>query len=90
MKRIISALLLVIMLLSLSACGCEHEWASATCTSPKTCTKCGETEGEALGHTWAEACADESNQLIPVFTDGKMIKEQSLAEIRNVLHNGNF
>lgn len=42
------------------------------------------------GHTWAEACADEKNQLVTVFKDGKMIKEQSLAEIRNVLHNGNF
>ncbi len=30
--------------------GCEHEWMDATCTDPKTCSKCGETEGEELGH----------------------------------------
>ena len=30
---------------------CAHEWVDATCTAPKTCSKCGETEGEALGHT---------------------------------------
>ena len=28
-----------------------HIWADATCTEPKTCTVCGETEGEPLGHT---------------------------------------
>lgn len=27
---------------------CEHEWAAATVSAPKTCKKCGETEGEAL------------------------------------------
>ena len=30
---------------------CEHEWTDATCTEPKTCSICGETEGEALGHS---------------------------------------
>jgi DNA-directed RNA polymerase subunit RPC12/RpoP len=29
---------------------CEHEWLDATCTTPKTCSLCGKTEGEALGH----------------------------------------
>jgi len=38
------------------ACGeispeCKHAWVDATCTAPKTCSKCGETVGEALGHT---------------------------------------
>ena len=28
----------------------EHVWADATCTAPKTCTACGLTDGEALGH----------------------------------------
>ena len=27
-----------------------HDWAAATCTAPETCTVCGETQGEALGH----------------------------------------
>ena len=30
---------------------CEHVWVDATCTAPKTCSVCGATEGEALGHT---------------------------------------
>ena len=29
---------------------CDHKWTDATCTEPKTCSSCGETEGEALGH----------------------------------------
>ncbi len=32
-----------------------HDWADATCLIPKTCTVCGETEGEALGHQGGEA-----------------------------------
>ena len=30
-----------------------HDWKAATCTSPKTCTVCGITEGEA-GHTYVD------------------------------------
>ena len=29
----------------------EHNWIDATCTAPKTCSECGATEGEKLGHT---------------------------------------
>ena len=28
-----------------------HDWKDATCTAPKTCNTCGNTEGAALGHT---------------------------------------
>ena len=38
----------------MTGCGCKHEWVDATCTAPKTCSKCQETEGEALGHTEGE------------------------------------
>ena len=30
---------------------CEHQWKNATCTEPKTCSKCGKTQGEANGHS---------------------------------------
>mgnify|MGYP003400407812 CR=1 FL=1 len=32
----------------------------------------------------------KDNLLVPVFRDGKILKETSLAEIRNRLHNGDF
>ena len=33
---------------------CEHVWVDADCTNAKTCSLCGETEGEALGHSYGE------------------------------------
>ena len=36
--------------LDITNLSCEHSWLDATCTEPKTCELCGETEGEALGH----------------------------------------
>lgn len=35
-----------------------HNMSEATCTAPKTCTLCGETEGTALDHDWAAADCD--------------------------------
>lgn len=32
-----------------------HSFSAATCTSPKTCTTCGATEGAAKGHKWKAA-----------------------------------
>jgi len=32
---------------------CSHNWEDATCTAAKICDRCGETEGEALGHDWS-------------------------------------
>lgn len=40
---------------------CMHDWQDATCTEPKTCVKCGETEGEKLGHDYSElTCTEDS------------------------------
>ena len=59
MKKIpylLSVLLGASLFFSLFSCRkCEHEWKDATCTTAKTCTKCGITEGEPLGHSWKEA-----------------------------------
>lgn len=41
------------------------------------------------GYTWKEAY-ESDNALQTVFKDGRIIKEQSLAEIRNLLHGGDF
>ena len=54
--KFISLILVAVMLLSLlTACGCKHEWTEATCTTPKTCSLCSKTEGEAPGHKWLDA-----------------------------------
>ena len=36
-----------------------HEFAEATCTTPKTCTICGATEGEALGHSFTSYVSND-------------------------------
>lgn len=51
MKKAVCLLLAVALLFATTACSHEHEYAEATCTEPETCTICGETKGEALGHT---------------------------------------
>jgi nicotinamide phosphoribosyltransferase len=51
------------------------------------------TNGELVytdGYNWSEAYNYEDNELIPVFRDGILLKEQSLKEIREVLHKGKF
>ena len=42
------------------------------------------------GCTWGQAVANPCNLLETVFKDGKLVKEYSLAEIRERLHGGNF
>ena len=37
----------------------KHDWIDATCTAPRTCKECGETEGPALDHTWKSATCQE-------------------------------
>ena len=41
-------------------------------------------------YTWEEACSCKDNLLETVFVDGKLLKEQSLQEIRARLQNGQF
>lgn len=51
MKKLISFALALAIVFSMAACGCDHEWQEATCKAAKTCTLCGETEGEPAEHT---------------------------------------
>ena len=56
---VIAAISIVIIAICVFALTyCPHEWTDANCTSPKTCQKCGKTEGEPLGdegHIWESA-----------------------------------
>ena len=40
--------------------------------------------------TWEEACGNPNNELVSIFKDGILTKEQSLKEIRERLHEGGF
>lgn len=54
-NKIILVMLSLLFAFGLTGCCMNHEWTEATCTAPKTCNKCGETEGEVLSHEWVEA-----------------------------------
>lgn len=78
MRKIISLIsLFTIVLFTLAGCGHTHEFADATCTAAKTCTECGETEGEPLGHNWKEAdCENPKTCTRCGETEGKAISHK--------------
>lgn len=73
MSRVFAWIIVLAMCLGLCACAGsakapaetaptqhpgEHVWEAATCLTPQICSLCGETMGEALGHTpgeWTES-----------------------------------
>ena len=76
MKRFAMILALVLVLVvALTGCKCEHEWTPADCHTPKTCNLCQLTEGEPLAHVFADAtcvtpqtctlCGDTQGELAP-------------------------
>ena len=59
MKKLLVIILFALTLTLLISCGeCAHEWSEATCTEPKTCSKCGATEGEPTNHALGEWVTD--------------------------------
>lgn len=73
---------------------CSHSWKSATCTEPKTCTKCGATEGSAKGHTSSDwTVTKEATET----TEGTKVKTCTVcgatletASIAKVAHTCNY
>lgn len=48
-----------------------HTWNEASCTEPKTCTICGETEQTPVGHNWTDAtCTDPKTCTVCGKTEG--------------------
>ena len=70
-KSYFVVLLVILIMFTLTSCGCKHEFVDATCSSPKTCSVCGETEGEALPHTWVDAtCTAPKTCSVCALTEG--------------------
>lgn len=68
----------------------EHTWNDATCTSPKTCSTCGETEGMALDHQWmaATTVAPKTCSLCGA-TEGSPILDIVVGDTITMGHYGN-
>ena len=54
-QRFIFSLIIILIITSLSSCGCRHQWTAADCDTPITCTLCQATDGAPLGHSWTAA-----------------------------------
>ena len=63
----------------------EHSWNDATCTTAKTCSVCGATEGSALGHNYVDGvcsnCGEEESFPITFTVDGTEMKPVSAGEV---------
>ena len=86
MKKLVILTLILAMAVSMVACGCSHQWEEATCTAPKTCGKCGQTEGDAVGHTpgeWIVSAVDTAmltmTQDLPCDVCGEIIETKTVS-----------
>lgn len=80
MKKLMAIAIMAMMVLSLHGCSCKHVWTEATCTEPKTCTECGEIEGEALGHNMVQESMNERQREL-VCTECKKTETISVKDI---------
>ena len=72
MRKIFTLLMALPLVLAITGCSCKHEWTDATCQLPKTCTLCGETEGEPLPHNWIDAtCTAPKTCTLCAATEGE-------------------
>ena len=74
MKKIMILLLGTAISLCFAGCCFSHEWMDATCITPKTCSKCGKTEGAVSPHTWnAATCTTLKTCSVCATTEGKYL-----------------
>ena len=64
----------------------EHSWSDATCTEPKKC-ECGETQGEALGHTWNN-CECACGAVLPTLGTNESFDFTTAAGLEAALASG--
>lgn len=78
-RQILSISLVLTLVLGLAGCSCKHQWKDATCTTPATCAKCGETAGSPLGHNWKDAtCTQPETCSVCGATNGEPLGHQWL------------
>lgn len=75
MKKVFLIIFSLSILLLFSGCCLSHEWVEASCTAPKTCSKCEKTEGEPLEHQWKEAtCIEPKTCTSCAATEGEKLE----------------
>jgi len=61
-----------------------HSFREADCTTPKTCSACGNTSGFALGHSYAEGKCQRCNVTDPGYSSVQKIYATVTADVLNV------
>lgn len=70
LNKIMVLIIAVILITTLlTGCNCNHQWKSATCSSPQICEKCGETNGEVLSHNYSDGHCEECGRKDPTFVN---------------------
>ena len=65
----------------------EHSWSDATCTEPQKC-ECGETQGEALGHTWENCACATCGTVLPTLGQNESFSFTTQADFDAVVASG--
>ncbi len=53
-----------------------HTWKDATCTAPKTCTKCNATEGSAGAHSFVNGSCTVCNAIDAINPKDNLVKDE--------------
>lgn len=82
-------LCLVFTMALLTGCACSHQWQEATCMAPKTCSRCGETEGKIRSHKWGNTdCSSAEGCIFCGTMEGIELSHQYPADSRICIHCG--
>lgn len=57
-KKIVLICCALFATIIMAGCCLQHDWENATCQQPRTCSKCGATEGGKEDHVWLEATCE--------------------------------
>ena len=81
--------ILLLLTLLLSGCACEHEWQASTCLAPRTCTRCGVTEGKLRAHDYGStACNDPKPCTVCGTMEGMELTHQWRQDCKICIHCG--
>ena len=61
-RKTLFAVLCILCAMMLAACQCKHEWTEANCVNARTCSRCGEQEGQPLGHVLSPATCQTASR----------------------------
>ena len=94
LKSVVVTVLAVLLGASLTGCKtelstvfCNHDWARSTCLAPRTCKRCGLTEGKIRSHEWGNTdCSVQEGCIVcgttegdPITTDPRFTTEATAA-----------